>query len=59
MARALGLDALPVATVLGWYDAIVSAVTVVSGGEDVPEAGRTAFAGLADHLRRRSRHTAI
>ena len=51
MARALGLDALPVATVLGWYDAIVSAVTVVSGGDDVPEAGRTAFAGLADHLR--------
>src|SRR5436305_15211083 len=32
MARALGLDALPVAMVLGWYDAIVSAVTVVSGG---------------------------
>jgi cytochrome P450 len=51
MARALGLDALPVATVLGWYDAIVSAVTVVSGGGAVPEAGRTAFAELADHLR--------
>jgi cytochrome P450 len=51
MARALGLDDLPVATVLGWYDAIVAAVTVVSGGGDVPDAGRAAFAEMAAHLR--------
>jgi cytochrome P450 len=51
MARALGLDTLPVATVLGWYDAIVAAVTVVSDGGAVPERGRHAFAALADHLR--------
>ena len=51
MARALGLDDLPVATVLGWYEAIVAAVTVVSDGGEVPESGRAASARLADHLR--------
>ena len=37
MARALGLDALPVTTVLGWYEAIVAAVDGrVRGGDPVP-----------------------
>ena len=51
MARALGLDDLPVATVLAWYEAIVAAVTVVSAGDPVPAAGTAAFAEMADHLR--------
>ncbi|MDX6375845.1 MAG: hypothetical protein QOE98_148 [Gaiellaceae bacterium] len=51
MARALGLDALPVTTVLGWYEAIVAAVTEVTEGGAVTPAGRAAFAAMADHLR--------
>lgn len=53
MARALGLDDLPVATVLGWYDAIVAAVTEVSEHGEVPTTGREAFAAMADELRPR------
>jgi cytochrome P450 len=51
MARALGLDALPIQTVLGWYEAIVAAVTAVSEGGTAPAAGTAAFAAMADHLR--------
>jgi cytochrome P450 len=51
MARALGLDALPVATVLGWYEAIVAAVTQVTEGGAVTDEGRAAFSAMADHLR--------
>ncbi len=51
MARALGLDSLPITTVLGWYEAIVAAVTVVSDGGEVPVEGAAAFAAMADHLR--------
>jgi cytochrome P450 len=51
MARALGLDALPVATVLGWYEAIVAAVDEVTDGGVVTPAGRAAFAAMADTLR--------
>ena len=51
MARALGLDALPVTTVLGWYEAIVAAVTEVTDGGVVTPEGRAAFAAMADHLR--------
>jgi cytochrome P450 len=51
MARALGLDALPTETVLGWYEAIVAAVTAVSAGGAAPAAGTAAFAAMADHLR--------
>ena len=40
MARALGLDDLPVTTVLAWYEAIVAAVTVVSAGEPVRRRAR-------------------
>ena len=51
MARALGLDALPVTTVLGWYEAIVAAVTEVTDGGVVTPEGHAAFAAMADHLR--------
>jgi cytochrome P450 len=45
-ARALGLEGTEAATVLGWYDAIVAAVTGVAAGEPVTPAGREAFAAL-------------
>ncbi|MCK6625392.1 MAG: cytochrome P450 [Anaerolineae bacterium] len=52
MITALGLDNTDasVAAVLGWYDAIVDAVTRVTAGEPVNQAGRTAFAALKDSL---------
>ncbi len=50
MIAALGLEEAPVQAVLGWYDAIVEAVTRVTAGEPVSEAGRAAFAALRDHL---------
>ncbi|MEZ4860085.1 MAG: cytochrome P450 [Caldilineaceae bacterium] len=50
MIYALGLSQTPVATVLGWYDAIVDAVTRVTAGEPVSAEGRAAFAMLHDHL---------
>jgi cytochrome P450 len=43
---ALGLKDADVGAVLGWYDDIVAAVTEVTGGGDVPDAGRAAFADL-------------
>jgi cytochrome P450 len=42
----LGLQETGTAAVLGWYDAIVAAVTEVTAGGDVPTAGREAFADL-------------
>jgi cytochrome P450 len=50
MTRALGLQAEEVAAVLAWYDAIVSAVTEITAGSDVPEAGREAFEALRGRL---------
>lgn len=52
MMTALGLDDTDtsVAAVLGWYDAIVDAVTRVTAGEPVSQAGRTAFAALKASL---------
>jgi cytochrome P450 len=43
MAAALGLDRTPPATVLGWYEAIVGAVTDITAGHESPAAGRAAF----------------
>jgi cytochrome P450 len=45
-AYALGLEGADTATILGWYDAIVDAVTGVAAGNPVTPAGRTAFAAL-------------
>jgi len=50
MTRALGLGAAEVAAVLAWYDAIVSAVTEITAGSEVPPSGREAFAALRDRL---------
>ncbi|HTX11541.1 MAG TPA: cytochrome P450 [Solirubrobacteraceae bacterium] len=50
MARALGLEQDEVATMLGWYDAIVAAVTDVTAGRDVPSSGQEAFDALRDRL---------
>ena len=50
MARALGLGQDEVGAMLGWYDAIVAAVTAVTAGADVPASGREAFASLRERL---------
>jgi cytochrome P450 len=52
MIHALGVEDRPADTVLGWYEAIVDAVTRITAGETVPEAGRTAFAELGESLDR-------
>jgi cytochrome P450 len=46
VAYALGLEDADAASVLGWYDAIVGAVTEVAAGSPVPASGRSAFAAL-------------
>lgn len=47
VGHALGLAEADAARVLGWYDAIVQAVTDVTAGEPLPESGREAFAALS------------
>ena len=46
VAHALGLRNTDTAAILGWYDAIVDAVTGVAAGKPVTPAGRAAFAAL-------------
>ena len=46
VTHALGLREADTGAVLGWYDAIVSAVTEVTAGGEVPAAGRAAFTDL-------------
>jgi cytochrome P450 len=46
MIVSLGLAETPPETVLGWYDAIVAAVTDITAGAPVPQAGSEAFAEL-------------
>ena len=43
VTHALGLRETDTAAVLGWYDAIVAAVTEVTAGAEVPAAGSAAF----------------
>ncbi len=50
MAHALGLEQSEVQTMLGWYDAIVGAVTEVTAGAEVPARGREAFGALRGRL---------
>jgi cytochrome P450 len=50
MARALGLDQDEVRPMLGWYDGIVTAVTEITAGHDVPAPGRDAFKSLQTRL---------
>jgi cytochrome P450 len=47
VTHSLGLRDTDTAVVLGWYDAIVAAVTEVTAGGDIPVAGREAFADLS------------
>ena len=44
VTHSLGLRETDTGAVLGWYDAIVAAVTEVTAGGGVPDAGRAAFA---------------
>jgi cytochrome P450 len=46
VAHAIGLERTNTGTLLGWYDAIVDAVTGVAAGNPVDAAGRDAFAAL-------------
>ena len=46
VTHSLGLRDTDTGAVLGWYDAIVAAVTEVTAGGEVPDAGRAAFAEL-------------
>lgn len=50
MITVLGLQEIAVTTVLGWYDAIVDAVTRVTAGEAVSAEGQAAFAALHEQL---------
>jgi cytochrome P450 len=52
IARALGFDADQVGSVLGWYDAIVAAVTSITAGAGITAEGQEAFAELSDRLAR-------
>lgn len=55
-AGALGLEDVPVADLLGWYDLIVAAVDGVSRGEGVAASGVAAFESLAGALRAAARN---
>jgi cytochrome P450 len=46
MGHVLGLGDADRGEVLGWYEAIVAAVTAVTSGDPVPDSGRRAFADL-------------
>jgi cytochrome P450 len=52
MIVALGLEHTPPESVLGWYDAIVGAVTEITAGAPVPAAGSEAYADLAESVHR-------
>jgi cytochrome P450 len=51
VARSLGLAGAEPATVLRWYDAIVSAVSGVAAGQAVPDAAHAAFGELGASVR--------
>lgn len=46
MSETLDLDGVPIEDLLAWYTEIVDAVHIVTGGGDVPDSGRRAFAAL-------------
>jgi cytochrome P450 len=50
VAEALGLSDAEPRTILGWYDAIVSAVSGLAGGDGVSPAGAEAFGQLSRRL---------
>jgi cytochrome P450 len=52
VTHALGLQAVGVERVLGWYDAIVSAVTELTAGRPLPRSGAEGFAALREAMLR-------
>jgi cytochrome P450 len=50
VARSLGLEHTDIARMLGWYDAIVAAVTGVAAGRPVTAEARAAFSELRDSI---------
>jgi cytochrome P450 len=50
VTHALGLQAVGVERVLGWYDAIVGAVTELTAGRPLPRSGAEGFAALREAL---------
>jgi cytochrome P450 len=52
VTHALGLQAVGVERVLGWYDAIVGAVTELTAGRELPQSGTEAFAELREAMLR-------
>jgi cytochrome P450 len=52
VTHALGLQAVGVERVLGWYDAIVGAVTELTGGRPLPPSGAEGFAALREAMLR-------
>jgi cytochrome P450 len=52
VTHALGLQAVGVQRVLGWYDAIVSAVTELTAGRPLPRSGAEGFAALREAMLR-------
>ena len=52
MAHALGLEQVEIGTLLGWYDAIVGAVTELTAGRELPRSGAEGFAALREAMLR-------
>jgi cytochrome P450 len=52
VAQALGLHAAETPKVRAWYESIVSGVTAITAGEDVPSLAREAFSALSSRLGR-------
>jgi cytochrome P450 len=52
VTHALGLQAVGVDRVLGWYDAIVGAVTELTAGRELPRSGVDGFAALREAVLR-------
>jgi cytochrome P450 len=50
VTHALGLEAVGVERVLGWYDAIVGAVTELTAGRELPRTGSAGFAALREAM---------
>ena len=52
VTHALGLQSVGVERVLGWYDAIVGAVTELTAGRELPRSGAEGFAALREAMLR-------
>jgi len=52
VTHALGLQRVGVDRVLGWYDAIVGAVTELTAGRELPRSGAEGFAALREAMLR-------